>query len=316
MADSAVTSTSKDEPGSNSMFMGVLGGHFFLTLGAAIGLGIHYLDKDAGTAYSTLNLVSATASIIAVANCLLSLLNAFIGIMPGFSEGTETRLKMVSLNNARNIMTTATLVSAAAIYGMEDGSSIPWTIVVAFWSTAGVRLLDTMLDVGGLGTAVQCPDEVSRGKDLKKVVGGFGKKFMVAIFAFLSLGTAGVLLIVYTSDTGIELGSTNNDDDILLFVAFIAICVHLALIILTILLQFKVIQGAFLSLFGQKDCGDGVTMHSLNEIPLVSTVVFTYNLMSLSLIAGERIEDGTSVNLLGAMIAIIGLAEIVGRRLI
>ena len=57
-------------------------------------------------------------------------------------------------------------------------------------------------------------------------------------------------------------------------------------------------------------------MHSLNEIPLVSAVVFTYNLMSLSLIAGERIEDGKSVNLLGAMIAIIGLAEIVGRRLI
>lgn len=240
----------------------------------------------------------------------------FVGIIPGLSEDTATRLKMVSLNNARNIMTGTSMILAAVIYGMEDGTSIPWTIVLAFWCTAGVRLFDTMLDVGGFGTAVQCPDEVERGGDLQKKVEGFGKKFMVAIFAFLSLGTAGVLLIVYTSDTGIELTSFNNDDDILLFVAFIAISVHLLLIVLTLLLQFKFIQWKFLEILGKKDCGDGVTMHSLNEIPLVSAVVFTYNLMSLSLIAGERIEDGKSVNLLGAMIAIIGLAEIVGRRLI
>jgi len=223
---------------------------------------------------------------------------------------------MVSLNNARNIMTGTSMVLAAAIYGMEDGSSIPWTILLAFWSTAGVRLLDTMLDVGGLGTAVQCPDEVSRGQALQDKVGGFGKKFMVGIFAFLSLGTALVLWFVYIGDTGIEFGSTNSDDDILLLVVFIALLLHLVLIVLTLVLQFKFIQGAFLSFVGKKDCGDGVTMHSLNEIPLVSAAVFTYNLMSLSLIAGERIEDGTQVNLLGAMIAIIGLAEIVGRRLI
>ena len=311
MADSA---TSKDEPGSNGMFKGVLVGHGILTLGTAIGLGIHYLNKDVGTAYSTLNLVSATASIIAVANFLLSALNGIVGVFMG--DGTETRLKMVSLNNARNIMTGTSMVLAAVIYGMEDGTSIPWTIVTAFWCTAGVRLFDTMLDVGSFGEVVQCPDEVDRGDELQKRVKGFGKKFMVAIFASLSLGTALVLWFVYIGDTGIEFGSTNSDDDILLLVVFIALLLHLVLIVLTLLLQFKVIEGAFLSFLGKKDCGDEVKMHSLNEIPLVSAAVFTYNLMSLSLIAGERIEDGTQVNLLGAMIAIIGLAEIVGRRLI
>jgi len=68
------------------MFKGVLGGHFALTLAAAIGLGIHYLDKDAGTAYSTLNLVSATASIIAVANFLLSALNFGVEMFAGGDE--------------------------------------------------------------------------------------------------------------------------------------------------------------------------------------------------------------------------------------
>ena len=223
-------------PGSNGMFKGVLGGHFVLTTIAAVCLGIHYLNKDAGTAYSTLNLVSATASIIAVANCLLSALNLGVEM---FAGGDAKKLNMVSLNNARNIMTGTSMVLAAAIYGMEDGSSIPVTIVLAFWSTAGVRLLDTMLDVGGLGTAVQCPDEVSRGQALQDKVGGFGKKFMVGIFAFLSLGTALVLWFVYIGDTGIEFGSTNSDDDILLLVVFIALLLHLVLIVLTLELQFN-----------------------------------------------------------------------------
>ena len=48
----------------------------------------------------------------------------------------------------------------------------------------------------------------------------------------------------------------------------------------------------------------------------LTPIVFTYNLFALSMIAGMRIQDDVSINLLGAMIAIIGLAEVAGRRLI
>lgn len=207
------------------------------------------------------------------------------------------------------------MILAALVYGMEAEPDVALTLTaVVFLPLA--RLLDTMLDTGGIGIAVQCPDKVERSEDLKEqFTNALGEKFMPAMFAFLSLGTSIILCIIYMSDIGFSWES-ESFDDILLIIALVALCVHELLILLTILLQFKLIEGAFLSFLGKKDCGDGVTMHSLNEIPLVSALVFTYNLLSLSLLAGERFEEGKSINLLGAMIAIIGLAEIVGRRLI
>lgn len=303
------------DEGENWLFKVVLGFHAGCTIASAVILGIHYNAKDVGTTYSTLNLVSASVAIIALANALLSSLNAFIGLPNAWSSGDETKLKMVSLNNARNIMTGTSMILAALVYGMEPEPDA-WltTTVVLFLPLA--RLLDTMLDTGGFGIAVQCPDKVERSDDLKEqITDALGEKFMPAMFAFLSLGTSIVLCIIYMSDIGFSWESESFDDT-LLIIALVALCVHEVLILLTILLQVKAIQWKFLECFGKKDCGDGVKIHSLNEIPLVSALVFTYNLLSLSLLAGERFEEGKSINLLGAMIAIIGLAEIVGRRLI
>ena len=232
------------EPGNNGMFKGVLGLHAALTITSAVILGIHYLAKDVGTAYSTLNLVSATVSIIAVANALLSLLNGVVGIVWG--DGTETRLKMASLNNARNIMTGTSMILAAAVYGMEPEPDTALTLTVVLFLPL-VRLLDTMLDVGGFGIDVQCPDKVERSKNLPDKTSALGEKFMPAMFAFLSLGTSIVLCIIYMSDIGFSWES-ESFDDILLIIALVALIVHEVLILLTILLQVKIIQWKFLEI--------------------------------------------------------------------
>lgn len=302
--------------GSNGLFKGVLVLHAVSTTFSAAVLGVHYNAKDVGTTYSTLNLVSASVAIIALANALLSILNAATGLPNAWSSGEETKLKMVSLNNARNIMTGTSMILAALVYGMEpepDG----WLTTTVVVLLPLVRLLDTMLDTGGIGIAVQCPDKVERSKDLKEqITNALGEKFMPAMFAFLSLGTSIILCIIYMADIGFSWES-ESFDDILLIIALVALCVHELLILSTVILQFKFAQITILGCFGKDvDCDDGVTAHSLNEIPLVSALVFTYNLLSLSLLAGERFEEGKSINLLGAMIAIIGLAEVVGRRLI
>jgi hypothetical protein len=54
----------------------------------------------------------------------------------------------------------------------------------------------------------------------------------------------------------------------------------------------------------------------LNEIPIVSALVFTLNIGIVGLLVGEALEEDTSVKLLGAVLALLALVEIAGRRMI
>lgn len=286
-------------------------GHVVTTLCIAVSSIVMYLEKPDNDKVVTIDTLLATLSIVGLANFLLSALNAGAEFMK--KEDFKDRLVNGVLNSARNTMTTLSLIIGCIVFGLQTEAA-SWVILIA---VCVQRLIDAMLDVGGFALEVQCPADTDKasGKLGNDKIKSAGSKMLVASFAALALGASIAMLVWYMIDTGISFDS-QGDDDIMLLISIFALGLHEALVILTILMSMKVVQFKLASLIsGEKDC-DGISVHSLNEIPLVSALVFTYNLLALSVVVGERLEENVSVNLLGSMIAIISIAEIAGRRMI
>ena len=289
-----------------------LAAHVVTTLCIAVSSIVMYLEKPDNDKVVTVDTLLATLSFVAFANFLLSALNAGAELMK--KEDFKDRLVNGVLNSARNIMTTLSLIIGCIVFGLQTEVA-SWVILCA---VCVQRLLDATLDVGGFALEVQCPDDTDKasGKLGNDKMKSAGSKMLVASFAALAVGASIVMLVWYMIDTGISFDS-QGDDDILLLISVFALGLHELLIVFTIAMSMKVVQFTLTKWIsgGDKDC-DGISVHSLNEIPLVSALVFTYNLLALSVVVGERLEENVSVNLLGSMIAIISIAEIAGRRMI
>lgn len=298
MAEPAAVVTKKEGDG---MFQIKLGVHTLMTGLVALMSAIAYLGKNDDDTVNTLDTLLATISVVGLANFLLSLLNFGSEMM--YPTGNK-KLHNRVLNSARNTMTTLSLIIGCIVFGLQtDG--LTWTILIAVGLQ---RLLDTTLDIGDWGTEVQCPDASDKGSD-ERVSSG---KALVSIFALCAFGACIYLLFFYMGDLSGDLG----DDAALLWTAVILVCVHALLVILTLLFNIKVIEKNFLKIFvGEKDC-DGISAHSLNEIPIVSALVFTLDIGIVAILLGEALEEDTSVKLLGAVIALLALVEIAGRRMI
>lgn len=298
MAEPAAVVTKKEGDG---MFQTKLGVHALMTGLVALMSAIAYLGKNDDDTVNTLDTLLATISVVGLANFLLSLLN--FGSEMINATGNK-KLKNSVLNSARNTMTSLSLIIGCIVFGLQtDG--LTSTILIAVGLQ---RLLDTTLDIGDWGTEVQCPDASDKGSD-KRVSSG---KALVSIFALCAFGACIYLLFFYMGDLSGDLG----DDAGLLWTAVILVCVHALLVILTLLFNIKVIEKNFLKIFvGEKDC-DGISAHSLNEIPIVSALVFTLDIGIVAILLGEALEEDTSVKLLGAVIALLALVEIAGRRMI
>lgn len=288
----------------DAMFVAKLGLHVATTLCIAIPSAVMYFDKPDNDKLVILDTILATLLMVATANALLSLLNFVVELINMKGEKLKNRV----LNSARNIMTTLSLILGCIVFGLQTEAG-SWLILFA----VGIqRILDAMLDIGGLAWEVQCPedDDKATGK-----IGQNGSKLLVALFALLSLGTAIGLLIWYLLDVGITFDS-QSDDDIMLLISAVALSLHEVLIVLTVLFQFETVSNGVLKCLGFRSDKCDVSIHSINEIPLISVLVFTYNLLALSIVVGERMEENVSVNLLGSMIAIVSVAELAGRRMI
>lgn len=286
----------------NGMFHGFCAFHTVLTLTVAIMAAVEWFPKGDDDTTNTLNTLLATLLVVASANFLLSALN-FIGEWQRPTEGKD-KLENRVLNSARNTMTNLSFILGAIVYGMDTKE----TTAVLFIAAGVQRLVDCVLDVGGYGFEVQCP-----GKEDQTGTDGKGKsKTLIAMFALLAFGGCVALLTVHAIDIAGDMG----DDTGLFWGAFSAVCLHTLLVLLTYLLQmFEGLQNTFRSCLGGKDC-DGVSVHSLNEIPVVSALVFTATIGIISLFVGEALESDSSVQLMGAVLVLLALVETAGRRMI
>jgi MFS family permease len=286
--------------------------HTLMTGLVALMPAIVYLGKDDDDTVNTLDTLLATLCVVGLANFLLSLLNLvsemFFAAAPFYDK-----LRNRVLNSARNTMTSLSLVIGGIVFGMQTDEFM-WVTIIA---VGFVRLLDCALDIGGnFGEEIQCPgdeDKASGKMKSEKMLGG--SKTLIATFGLLAFGSVIFLLLYYKGDLGADLG----EDDNLWVVALVGVCIHTFLLMFT--LAFNTACGAFscTKIFagekGDKDC-DGVSVHALNEIPIVSALVFTVNIGIVGILVGEALEEDTSVKLLGAVLALLALIEIAGRRMI
>ena len=286
--------------------------HTIFTITAVSMAAFEYLGKTDDDTVNTLDTLLATISVVGLANALLSILNSAMELKsPSGKEKLENRV----LNSARNTMTNLCLIIGGIVFGMDTKV----TTGILFFGTGVVRLLDCTLDVGGAGIEIQCPDE----DDVGSGAGSFEKgkvnldtsksKTLVAVFGLLAFGGAIGLLTIYAIDIGEDLG----DDTVLFWLAYGAVCLHTVLLMFTLAFNTTPLKLPCTKMFAgsDRDC-DGVKVHALNEIPIVSALVFTLDMGIISLFIGEAIEADTSVKLFGAVLALLALVEIAGRRMI
>lgn len=286
----------------NGMFKGFCLFHTVLTLTVAIMAAVEWFPKGDDDTTNTLHTLLATLLVIASANFLLSALNSFGEWQRPTAD--KDKLENRILNSARNTMTTLSFILGVIVYGMDTKE----TTAVFFIAVGVQRLVDCVLDVGvgTYGLEVQCPGE--EGKETSKTI--------IATFALLAFGGCVALLTVHAIDIGDDMG----DDTGLFWGAFSAVCLHTLLVLLTYLLQtFEGVQNAFAACLSKGPLGancDGVTVHSLNEMPIVSALVFTATIGIISLFVGEALESDSSVQLMGAVLVLLALVETAGRRMI
>ncbi len=290
----------------NGMFQGFCAFHTVLTLTVAIMAAVEWFPKGDDDTTNTLNTLLATLLVIASANFLLSALNSFGEYQRPTAD--KDKLKNRVLNSARNTMTNLSFILGAIVYGMDTKE----TTAVLFIVAGLQRLIDCVLDVGGYGFDVQCPEDED-----KTGTNGRGKsKTLIAMFALLAFGGCVALLTIHALDIAGDMG----DDTGLFWGAFSAVCLHTLLVLLTYLLQmFEGVQNFFAGCLSKGPLGancDGVTVHSLNEMPIVSALVFTATIGIISLFVGEALESDSSVQLMGAVLVLLALVETAGRRMI
>jgi len=282
-----------------------LGGHTACTLAVMVCSIFMYYEKPDSDSVITVDTLLATLSLVAIANFLLSALNTIAEFMKSERPYYDRLVNRV-LNSARNIMGTLTLILGAMVFGLQSEAAS----VSLFIFACLIRMLDCVLDVGGVGYEIQCPDDTDKVRGSKR-----GGKMLVATFVFLAIGSAIGGLLWHIIDTGMSWEEPG--DEILLLLAFCGLGLHELLLIVTLAFQWKSVQEGCIGKLGKKGSScDDASVHSLNEIPIISAAVFTFNLLAVSMTVGVRLGDDMSVNLLAAMIAIIAIGEIAGRRMV
>lgn len=305
MADSAVTSTLKDEPGSNGMFMAALVGHLAGTGVAAACLGISYLAQPDTDTYNLELTLNAVGGFIALAGGLLSLLNLAVELWQP-TKG-KIKLEVESTNAVRNLLSTLILVISTVLAGYTG--STDWYYWLAAIGAMVAKLADVQLDTGNF-FAVQCLDDSER-------FGGAGKSTMKALFVFVCLAAVLVALTWYSIDVQ-AIDKMQGDDGAYFILVLTGTSLHTLLILLQLL-----IMNSEAAAGGLKNCLSWITkskpckddsVHMINEIPIVSKIVFTLNMFFLSLMTGERVEGNFSAALMATALASLCLADIVGKN--
>ena len=301
----------REDPGNKPLFFKVaLGGHLAGTGLAAACLGISYLGQTDTDTYNLELTLNAVGGFIALAGGLLSLLNFVVELWQS-TEG-KIKLEVQSTNAVRNLLSTLILVISTVLAGYTG--STDWYYWLAAIGAMVAKLADVQLDTGNF-FAVQCLEESSGRFESGK--GGAGKSTMKALFVFVCLAAVIVALVWYSIDVQ-PLDEMEGDDSAYYIIVLIGTSLHTFLILLQLLIMnvgaiANAIKGALAWISKSETCEED-SVHMINEIPVVSKIVFTLNMFFLSLITGERIEGNFSVALIATALASLCLADIVGKN--
>ena len=249
---------------------------------------------------------STLAALSLIASAVASGLSLYATIM-AFSDGYGT-----ATTYGRNFLSGLMLVFISLLYAFDssDSSMLP----LSFWFAITLRVSDIFADIGN-PLEVQCD-----GLDTQKGLTTRDKKNIFVIAAFTA-----VLIFngYYIGDEDITLDAANNASDRLLITVFVLVSVHLLLLIVRLIIQLSGgCKGCMINFYNCLSCKKDEDVCSethifmFNEIPLVSKLVFTANLVCMALLIGERIESNKPVDVLIWSITTLGSADLLSRNLI
>tara|TARA_B110000008_G_scaffold278484_1_gene322413 strand:+ start:15366 stop:16184 length:819 start_codon:yes stop_codon:yes gene_type:complete len=272
---------------------------------------MNYTDHNDIKEFSVPSTLNAAALAFAIGGSLISLVNIF---GEGFSSKKQ-RLENDYFNLLRNLLTSFTFVLTCMLNASEARDNTR----IVMWLMVGQRMLDMCLDVDTPWTLV-CDNMKSLEEDVVKnssmLNGGlYLMKQILVILCFIgTLVFQGIYAGVH------NLGEEETgDDEIYQYMIFGLVGLHLALVLLSILIEnVASVKESFINCLtnDKPDCGDGHTVFGLNSVPLVTKAVFTANLFFLSCLAGEHIEDNQNVGWLIYSAIAIAVADIVARNII
>ena len=298
--------------------------HLGLTVAIAILLLLNYADFPDTKVFSLDLVLNSASSVFAISNAALSLLNLVVELMSRPSDGwnllglvggsnEKIKLENEKLNYARNFLTASSLV----LLGIQHGQHSSDRLLACVVCTAILRFSDLCLDVENV-LQIQC-----EGYE-KAIESGIGKNMSMRSIKALMVGVLLIATIIlqsiFMNNEGIDLEGKNNDDDIMLVIILSASGLHLLLILLHLILNALDLGKGFCvgclqgSTKGANENCDNVSIHMLNEIPPVSKLVFTANLLLLAIVMGERIEDNKDIHLMVWSACLLGSADFIARN--
>ena len=298
--------------------------HLGLSVTIAILLLLNYADFPDTKVFSLDLVLNSASSVFAISNAALSLLNLVVELMSRPSDGwnllglvggsnEKIKLENEKLNYARNFLTASSLV----LLGIQHGQHSSDRLLACVVCTAILRFSDLCLDVENV-LQIQC-----EGYE-KAIESGIGKNMSMRSIKALMVGVLLIATIIlqsiFMNNEGIDLEGKNNDDDIMLVIILSASGLHLLLILLHLILNALDLGKGFCvgclqgSTKGANENCDNVSIHMLNEIPPVSKLVFTANLLLLAIVMGERIEDNKDIHLMVWSACLLGSADFIARN--
>lgn len=298
--------------------------HLGLTVAIAILLLLNYADFPDTKVFSLDLVLNSASSVFAISNAALSLLNLVVELMSRPSDGwnllglvggsnEKIKLENEKLNYARNFLTASSLV----LLGIQHGQHSSDRLLACVVCTAILRFSDLCLDVENV-LQIQC-----EGYE-KAIESGIGKNMSMRSIKALMVGVLLIATIIlqsiFMNNEGIDLEGKNNDDDIMLVIILSLSGLHLLLILLHLILNALDLGKGFCvgclqgSTKGANENCDNVSIHMLNEIPPVSKLVFTANLLLLAIVMGERIEDNKDIHLMVWSACLLGSADFIARN--
>lgn len=265
---------------------------------------IYYGDIEDTTVY-TWN--STLAALSFIASAIATILSCIMVYMAWWQDGYGP-----AMTYGRNFLSGLLMVFVSLLYAFDSSDDL---LTLSFWLVIVLRVSDIFADIGN-PLEVQCDDLETRKGQL--TVRDW--KSIVVILAFIAVLTFNGY---YIGDENITLDTANNASDRLLTTVFVLVSVHLLLLIVRLVIQLSGgCKGCMISFYkclsgkGEDElCGDN-HIYMFNEIPLVSKLVFTANLVCMALLIGERIESNKPVDVLIWSITTLGFADFLSRNLI
>lgn len=274
----------------------------------------HTNDGDDLTKFHWDHALSGAASITAIINAFISLLNYGKEELDGGCDENGKKkkaLKSKMWNFGRNFFTSLTMVLIAFLYGYSDNNN---DVLAPLILIAILRLQDVALDCVNV-INIQCTDvEVTK------------NRFYRTAFAAIAMTTSVVLFIIYVTDKPFDWEGENTADEVALTIGIIFLSIHLLLILLHVVLNIEFGEGRtnklkaravnWLSTDIKGENCKNVGVHLPNEIPLVSKVVFTVTIGSFAIVVGERIAEGLDITNLLWILMLLGASEMGGRNIV